>query len=452
MTSRRHFITTGVGLGLAALTLPASVWAATPGILKAGAGRAEVKFASDHFPLGEFTAQHDPLSARVLLLETGDRRLAMVVIDITSLTDEMIAAFKKIITKMNGVRAEDCIVSAAHNFSAPHIFPGNHRPPDSDAATNAYVASAFEAAVREASRQAQAALQPARIGFGAGASQVNVNRDVSTPQGWWLGANPQGFADPFVGVVRIDGKNGKPLAILMNYAVQSAVMDESTLTTGGRAISADLAGTAARHVEQAFGPDTVALFLVGAAGDQSPREQAAPHVLDAQGQDTRNDMHEKGFAIVDRLGNELGAEVVQVARDINTQDNRKIGVVRAGIAVKALDYSPRDRPTGPITHGTYKEKGQINVPVVLMRLGDIVLVGLQPELAATIGARIREGSPYPHTLVCTMVDGGAKYMPDAASYDHFTYEARNSPFAKGTAEAVAEAVKEMLGQLQATAK
>jgi len=31
----------------------------------------------------------------------------------------------------------------------------------------------------------------------------------------------------------------------------------------------------------------------------------------------------------------------------------------------------------------------------------------------------------------TMVDGAAKYMPDAQSYDRFTREARSSTFAKG---------------------
>lgn len=453
MTSRRSFLATGLGLGMAALTLPATSWAASSGTLRAGAGQAEVKFGTNHFPLGEFTTQHDPLSARVLLLDTGKRRTAIVIVDITSLSEEMISAFKGIITKTAGISADDCIVSASHNFSAPHVFPANHRPPNSDAAASAYIAKAFETAVSEAAAQAHAGMQPARIGFGAGSSHVNVNRDVQTPQGWWLGADPKGFADPFVGVVRIDGRDGKPLAILMNYAVQSAVLDGSTLSSGGRAISADLAGAAVRHVEEAFGPATVAMFLVGACGDQSPREQAAPHVVNAQGEDARDDIHEKGFAILEQLGNELGAEVVQVARGIQTRAAPEIGVVRAAVAVKALDYTPRDRPTGPVTHFTYKEKStKINVPIVLMRMGDIILVGLQPEVAAVIGARIRETSPYPHTLVCSMVDGGAKYLPDASSYDRFTYEARNSPFARGAAESIAEAVKEMLTQLRADAK
>jgi len=123
-----------------------------------------------------------------------------------------------------------------------------------------------------------------------------------------------------------------------------------------------------------------------------------------------------------------------------------------GVSVAARDCTPRNRPTGPVTTATDRAKGKINVPVVLVRPGDIILTGLQPELAARIGARIREVPPYPHALVCTMVDDGAEYMSDATSYDHFTCEARNSPFARGAAETVAESVREMLGQRRTPAK
>jgi hypothetical protein len=61
-----------------------------------------------------------------------------------------------------------------------------------------------------------------------------------------------------------------------------------------------------------------------------------------------------------------------------------------------------------------------------MRIDDIALVGVEVEFAASVGAEIKAHSPYPHTLLLTMVDGAAKYMADAKSYDQFTYEARNS--------------------------
>ena len=47
------------------------------------------------------------------------------------------------------------------------------------------------------------------------------------------------------------------------------------------------------------------------------------------------------------------------------------------------------------------------------------------ELSAITGAAIRARSPFPHTLVVTMVNGAAKYMPDAAAYRDITCEAMN---------------------------
>lgn len=74
---------------------------------------------------------------------------------------------------------------------------------------------AFKAAVLDAARQAKAGLKPARLGFGLWMSGVNVNRNVETPHGWWLGANDVGYSDHTLGVLCIGGPDGRPLAVLM---------------------------------------------------------------------------------------------------------------------------------------------------------------------------------------------------------------------------------------------
>jgi neutral ceramidase len=45
-----------------------------------------------------------------------------------------------------------------------------------------------------------------------------------------------------------------------------------------------------------------------------------------------------------------------------------------------------------------------------------------------------------------MVNGAAKYMPDAAAYDKITYEAMNSSYARGSAEALSDAILRALGE------
>jgi hypothetical protein len=51
-----------------------------------------------------------------------------------------------------------------------------------------------------------------------------------------------------------------------------------------------------------------------------------------------------------------------------------------------------------------------------------------------------------------MVDGGAKYMVDAQSYDHFTNEARGSQFAQGAATVAVSGIAGLLKQSRTAAQ
>ena len=78
-------------------------------------------------------------------------------------------------------------------------------------------------------------------------------------------------------------------------------------------------------------------------------------------------------------------------------------------------------------------------------LGNLALVGVKPELNCKSGIALRTFSPYRHTLVCTMVNGGAKYMAERDAYDNSKYEAMNSPFGNGAAEIL---LRKALGLLE----
>lgn len=419
----------------------------------AGAGRADIDIPASLYPIDGFVGQHDPLAARVILLDDGTTRLGIVVVDQTSLSEDSINHMKTALQQVAQVSPAQAIVSASHGFSAPHVLPHEHTAPEVQAQTT-QMQQALVNAVRAAAQSAVKTMSAARVGYGEGVSRVNVNRDVSTPFGWWLGANELGDNDPTLSVLRIDTAQGAPLAVMMNYAVQSSVMEGSTLKAGGKLITADLAGVATRYVEQDAaqrGSQPVAAFLVGAAGDQTPRLQANRHVVNSDGSVTRVDKHEEGFTLLDRLGTELGSTAAQVSDRIKAVDAPTLAIERKSVMVTSQTHSPQNAPKGPVTAYTYTLGQPVALPVVLIRIGDIALVGVQPELAAQIGKRIKAESPFAHTLVLTMVDGAAKYLPDDASYDRFTYEARSSGFAQGSAETLADAVHGWLDALHRTA-
>lgn len=445
MFSRRRFLEAGLGLSALALMIPAMGGTTTgdDAKLRAGAGRSNIALAG-LLPIDEFTAEHDPLSTRVLLIEKGRYRQAIVVVDITSLTDTVIVQMKAVVSEITGVKAECIIITASHSFSTPHLVTGDQQTPKTQA-----VLEAFKKALRRATHQAMGTLQPAIIGMGNGISRIGVNRDISTPYGWWLGADDTGFTDSAVGVVTINTLNNQPLAVLINYAVQPAVMDASQTENGGRLVSADLAGAVSHYVERHYGDNAVAFYLVGCAGDQVPYLQASPHIIHDDGSVGRADLHEKGFLLLALLGQKLGDEVIRITQSIKPESANIYRVERHLIALNGLRFTPHNAATGPVTTFDYVHSTPVNLPVVLIQWGNIVIVGVQPELSAILGERIRAASPFAQTLVITMVDGAAKYLPDISGYQRFTYEARSSPFAPGEGEHAVQVIVNLLNHLWA---
>ncbi|CAI2537323.1 Uncharacterised protein [Serratia ficaria] len=155
----------------------------------------------------------------------------------------------------------------------------------------------------------------------------------------------------------------------------------------------------------------------------------------------------QAFELLNLLTERLGSDVMRILNNITTSPPGTLDIIREELTVPALSFTPQNAPKGPVTTFHYQPAGEINVPVILMRMGNIIWIGLQPELSAATAAWIRENSPFHATLVSTMVDGAAKYMPDAQSYDRFTYEARSSPFARGAAELLSEFIIDRLRQL-----
>jgi hypothetical protein len=287
------------------------------------------------------------------------------------------------------------------------------------------------------------------MAFGTGAADVSVNRNMLTADGWWLGADDQGPSDKSVAVVKFEGAGGRPIAVLLNYAVQSAIMDQSPM--GAKAVTADLGGAAVQHVERQYGGDTVALFLVGAAGDQVPTLKAWYNTPDKDGKTKTVDIGDKALPLIDLLGERLGVETVRVSQGLHgaTPAPAVLSVTSGSVS---LDAQERPRSLGQI-HATrdykYNISGKVQAPYYIVRIGDVALVGVQVELSAETGRYIKAHSPFKNTVVVTMVNGAAKYLPDAGSYKRITYESMNSSYGPGSAEIMADRILQDLKGMKA---
>src|SRR5215831_12349621 len=237
---------------------------ARAGTLQVGAAKVDITPAPDAALVMSgyagrkegFKGIHDHIYARAIVLNDGSTTAAVVAWELIGVPDKVWEQVSQRIDKETGIPATCLILAAVHDHAAPAPYGmyGNDSPK-----SEVYTEQLGDWTI-EAVRQAKQNLQPAKIGIGTGKAYVNVNRrEYSKQNGWWLGFNSEGPSDKTVTVIRFDGLSGKPIALLINYAVHAVVMGDENYQ-----ISGDLAGATSRYVENYYRGN----------GDDAPRDDA----------------------------------------------------------------------------------------------------------------------------------------------------------------------------------
>ena len=107
-------------------------------------------------------------------------------------------------------------------------------------------------------------MEPAKLSYSSGVVNFVMNRREFTVNGVILGVNPRGLADRTVPVLRVEGMDGKPRAILFGAAVHG-----TTLGADNYQLCGDYAGFAQALVGERY-PGVQAMFMLGCAGDANP--------------------------------------------------------------------------------------------------------------------------------------------------------------------------------------
>ncbi len=250
----------------------------------------------------------DPLFARILVLEAGGKRLAIVTLDLgRPFGPASIDRLKESAHRTSGIT---CLLAAAsHTHSAPVIRDENKNgPPDWER----IALEKIERGIQDAASR----LAPARLGVGIGSVAVGHNRLRVEADGSvaWFERNPErkptSPVDPTVTVIRVDAA-GAPMAILVNYACHPVV-----LGSDNQQYSADFPAAMARTVEQEVPGKPMAFFVQGAPGDINPYYAVTK-------------IQEGAVKWRDWTGEQLGLEAARVAKSIRTEANPN----------PAIDYS-----------------------------------------------------------------------------------------------------------------
>jgi neutral ceramidase len=406
---------------------------------RAGAAKVDITPAKADLPKG-MEGVNDPLFARVAVFENDGKRAALITLDAGAIPNPLWSAVTEAAERELSIPRDQIIMTATHTHSA--AGPGASGPP-----TQKIVA---------ALRQAVARLQPARIAYGSGVSYINVNRNIIDPKTrrWWEGPNYDGPSDKTVGVVKVESAAGEPIAIYYNYAVHAVINGQLDQ------ISGDIPGASSRYIEDSLDNKAVAIWGEGAAGDQNPIYFQQTYDLRAiriadyakRGQDISNAMPPGGQGLdrkdpkVARLmgqqrqmtvsmGQMLGEEVLRVVRD--TLDRPEADPVIFG-ASKTVTCPGRQRTDqGRAGYpGTYVDADPVPIRLSLLRVGDIVIGGVNAEVFNPIAQGFKDRSPFKRTMMATLTNGIAPsgYIPHDAAYGQNTFEVISSRLKPGCAE------------------
>ncbi|WP_138496509.1 hypothetical protein [Paenibacillus pinistramenti] len=399
-------------------------------VLLAGAGKAVIELSDAVFPIKQFTGIHDDLQIRVVLIQ-NEVRLALVSVEITSLPLEAINEFKEIVAETAELNPENVWICATHTFSAPHLSPRESRKTDEDHRIHAVLHTSITNALKKAAAAASQSLSPAKAGAAKGKCLVNINRNIQTERGWWLGRNEEGTSIKDVNVMVFQHLNSnEPIAILFNYDIQSSIMDGSISCEGGKLISGDLAGEASRHIEQEYSGNVVASFFTGSAGDQAPMIKAV----------YEEDIHDDGFVLVEQFGRYLGQKVIEQVKLISEYEEvSNVSIRKKIVRCPEQEMSRSTKEIRPELHYSFHLTGSYaDIPIEAIRIGEVLLIGTQPELNSGYGADLKALFPDTHIFIITMVNGGAKYLPEEMDYERITYTAMNTRLGRGSSEVFKE--------------
>lgn len=228
---------------------------------------------------------HDPVSARVMVLESNQKCLALAVCDLCVYNSPWLH------DQMAAIGVDQLLLLNTHTHAGPKLsqddFPSPEKP--------------WRDTVDQ---RLLAGIKLAKQGmfkgyFAAAESQIQLGYNRLVHRGDFSVTHfenperiPYGSVDRQVGVIRVTDEQRKVRAVLVNYACHPVVLGPRN-----RKISADYPGVMREIVERSFGEDCTCIFFQGAGGDINPLMMA------------RGDDRDKDFEVVQAMGEALAEEV-----------------------------------------------------------------------------------------------------------------------------------------------
>lgn len=426
-------------------------------VFKAGAATSNITPPIGEAIIGGFspfpsTQIHDELHARCLVLDNGEKKLAIVVCDLLGGAKQMFDEAARMVKEETGIPRECLLMSCTHTHSASSALNENRYTSGDVELTDyqKFVARRIADGVKRAINN----LAAARIGWGTGNEPNQVfNRrwfmkEGTVPPNPFGGIDrvkmnpgystnlvkPAGPTDPEVCVISVQTKDGKPLSVLANYSLHY-VGD-----VGPGHVSADYFAAFCDRVQQLLGADRqdppfVALLSNGTSGNINNNDYSKPY-------------GERGpaYSRINAVADAVAKVAVQAIKDIKYQDwvpldarfeemtlgQRRPDEAQVKWANEMLAKPVTLGPNGKseVVQRVYAERflklkdmpAEVQVPIQALRIGEVGITGTPVETFVEVGLELKAKNPFKPSFTHSIAGGYFGYMPTPEQHKLGGYE------------------------------
>lgn len=430
----------------------------------------------------------DPLYAKALIIKSGNRKLCLITLDVTIVTEKYTSEIRTLVARKFGFEKDAVLVHALQDHSAPTLgsfmLSDDFKLPKKfewlrggDPKYNEITVKKIINAVKTANES----LQPAKMSLGSGMEgRVAFNRRGVTRDGkmrmpwlWDSRNNPlgppefcylEGPADPEVGVICFRTESLSIPAVLVNYTCHPVCVfciDPSVGT-----VSADWPGALSDALKKKYCIEGIPMVINGACGNINPWNPFEP------GHKNGTDHIWMGGTLAEMAGKIIEKSSFKEINHIDWKVKhlniplRKIPEKLLKTARKILKKNPtpklieddkkyvdREWFQSAMIEDLYQRQRKcpmFDYEIQIFRIGDAAIVGLPGEPFVEGQLKIKMGSPTRHTHVVHCVNHYTGYIPIKEAFQRGGHEADISSWSKLAPDAldmIVDASIDMLNEL-----
>ena len=326
------------------------------------------------------------LTVRALVLADGDDKVAIVSADFLGFPAVLA---DKARSKIKGIPPENVLIGATHTHSAPDCYGF----PDGKGGTAAdlkYLDSVCSR-MAEAVNAATARLQPAVLKIATGEAQGKIAYNYYAER----------LYDPRCHVIQAIGRDGKPLATLVNYAVHPEVL-------GSRQdiCSPDLVGPLYDRLQEKGGG--IGIFMNSAQGGMVTADNRRPG-----GKESRS------WEECVRIGRLLADEALRIVESAPVQQSPAL-VCRSRMVTFPVDSVPLRAvmAASPLALGN-PDKATVMTRVNLLNIGNAQILTIPGEALPNIGYYLKRKMRGEHNLLFGLTNDAFGYILTRVDWNSF---------------------------------